>query len=75
MILEEGHQQFASPGEALEHYGVKGMRWGVRKERTPAEQLTKREKKEARLDSRRSEAANYLRIGDPLEMAAAFANA
>ena len=26
-------QPFASPGEALEHYGVKGMRWGVRKER------------------------------------------
>lgn len=25
-------QPFASPGEALEHYGVKGQRWGVRKE-------------------------------------------
>lgn len=25
-------QPFASPGEALEHFGVKGMRWGVRKE-------------------------------------------
>lgn len=25
-------QPFASPGEALEHHGVKGMRWGVRKE-------------------------------------------
>lgn len=25
-------QPFASPEEALEHYGVKGMRWGVRKE-------------------------------------------
>jgi len=25
-------QPFASPGEALEHYGVKGMRWGVHKE-------------------------------------------
>lgn len=25
-------QPFASPGEALSHYGVKGMRWGVRKE-------------------------------------------
>jgi hypothetical protein len=60
VILEEGHQQFASPSEALAHiraekpadstptekdparmekgadflahYGVKGMRWGVRKE-------------------------------------------
>lgn len=25
-------QQFASPHEALEHHGVKGMHWGVRKE-------------------------------------------
>lgn len=24
-------QQFASPGEALEHFGIKGMRWGFRK--------------------------------------------
>lgn len=30
------HQPFASPEEALEHYGVKGMRWGVRKEREGA---------------------------------------
>jgi hypothetical protein len=27
-----GQQPFASPQEALEHHGVKGMRWGVRKE-------------------------------------------
>lgn len=26
-------QPFASPEEALEHFGVKGMHWGVRKER------------------------------------------
>ncbi len=26
-------QPFASPEEALEHFGVKGMQWGVRKER------------------------------------------
>lgn len=44
MILEN-HQEFASPGEALAHYGTKGMKWGVRKqeentkrERTPEEQ-------------------------------------
>lgn len=28
----EPTQPFASPGEALEHHGVKGMKWGVRKE-------------------------------------------
>lgn len=28
-------QQFASPQATIEHYGVKGMKWGVRKERTP----------------------------------------
>ncbi len=28
--------EFASPQEALAHYGVKGMRWGVRKSELPA---------------------------------------
>lgn len=32
MILGENQQQFASPEEALMHYGKKGMRWGVRNE-------------------------------------------
>lgn len=32
MILGES-QQFASPEEALEHYGTKGMHWGERKAR------------------------------------------
>jgi ribosomal protein S18 acetylase RimI-like enzyme len=32
MILGE-NQQFASPEEALVHFGIKGMHWGVRKER------------------------------------------
>jgi hypothetical protein len=31
MILES-HQPFASPEEALVHYGKKGMRWGIRNE-------------------------------------------
>ena len=32
-------QPFASPGEALEHYGIKGMRWGVRKSDAPKEKI------------------------------------
>lgn len=32
MKLGEPQQPFASPEEALKHYGVKGMRWGVRKQ-------------------------------------------
>ena len=31
-----GNQVFASPGEALKHHGVKGMRWGVRKDESPS---------------------------------------
>jgi hypothetical protein len=31
MILGENQQSFASPSEALEHHGIKGMKWGVRK--------------------------------------------
>ena len=30
------NQTFASPQEALAHYGVKGMKWGVRKDDRPA---------------------------------------
>src|SRR4051794_26715292 len=33
-------QPFASPGEALEHHGVKGMRWGVRKEEETGERTS-----------------------------------
>ena len=33
-------QPFASPSEALEHYGVKGMRWGVRKQNPSASDLS-----------------------------------
>jgi ribosomal protein S18 acetylase RimI-like enzyme len=32
-------QTFASPEEALAHFGVKGMHWGVRKERQPKPEL------------------------------------
>lgn len=35
MILGE-NQAFASPEEALTHFGTKGMKWGVRKEDGPA---------------------------------------
>lgn len=28
-------QPFASPAEALEHHGVKGQKWGIRKEKPP----------------------------------------
>lgn len=35
MILGET-QQYASPEEALKHYGKKGMRWGVRNEEQPS---------------------------------------
>jgi hypothetical protein len=34
-------QPFASPGEALAHFGVKGMKWGVRKDRLIADSSSK----------------------------------
>lgn len=33
-------QPFASPEEALQHFGVKGMRWGVRKEQPGSDRLS-----------------------------------
>jgi hypothetical protein len=36
---ELAQQQFASPEEALQHFGVKGMHWGVRKDREPIPEL------------------------------------
>lgn len=51
MILEH-HQQFASPEEALMHFGVKGMKWGVRKEvESGLEGVPKKTNKMAKVDA------------------------
>jgi hypothetical protein len=42
MILSES-QQFVSPEEALEHFGIKGMRWGVRKQEEARASLSPRD--------------------------------
>jgi hypothetical protein len=39
-VKRGGNQVFASPEEALMHYGVKGMRWGVRKDEESSSRLT-----------------------------------
>lgn len=31
--------EFATPGEALEHFGTKGMKWGVRNDKAPKEKI------------------------------------
>lgn len=38
------NQEFETPEEALEHHGIKGMRWGVRRERTPQQRAETRRK-------------------------------
>lgn len=45
----------------LQHYGVKGMKWGQSK--SPEQQLASRERKEIRLDKRRTEGAKTVRVG------------
>ena len=42
-------QDFATPQDALAHYGVKGMRWGVRKTDLPG--VSRKTNKEARKDA------------------------
>ena len=44
-------QPFASPGEALAHYGVKGMRWGQRKADDGPEGVPKKTNKMAKADA------------------------
>src|SRR3954447_25975541 len=44
-------QPFASPEEALIHYGKKGMRWGVRKEDDGPEGVPKKTNKMAKADA------------------------
>lgn len=50
MILGEA-QQFASPEEALVHFGVKGMKWGVRKDHDGPEGVPKKTNKMAKDDA------------------------
>jgi len=57
MIAGEPTQAFASPGEALAHFGVKGMRWGVRRERETSD----REKKVQELDLGRGDSSLALK--------------
>lgn len=44
-------QEKPSLDEALVHFGVKGMKWGVRKERTPAQEIQRLTKKINRIDA------------------------
>jgi hypothetical protein len=44
-------QEKPSIDEALEHFGVKGMKWGTHRERTPAQQIKKINKKINKVDS------------------------
>lgn len=48
--MEQKMQSFPSPQEALQHYGVKGMHWGVRKDREPG--VSARTDREAKKDAR-----------------------
>jgi hypothetical protein len=43
-------QAYSSPDEALAHYGVKGMKWGVRKDNLPG--VSARTNREARKDAK-----------------------
>lgn len=50
MILGQT-QEFASPEEALAHFGIKGMRWGVRKDNDGPEGVPPKTNKMAKADA------------------------
>lgn len=50
MKLDET-QQFASPEEALAHFGIKGMHWGIRKEHDGPAGVPKKTNKMAKADA------------------------
>lgn len=69
-------QEFASPGEALAHYGVKGMKWGVRKEDVTFDTSTsggKAPKTDAERKAIRRARAKKVAIGTGILVAAAGA--
>lgn len=44
-------QEFASPEEALAHFGVKGMKWGIRKDQDGPEGVPAKTNKDAKADA------------------------
>lgn len=54
---------FIVVGGELYHYGVKGMKWGVRKKRTPSEQRARIKKKREKADEI---AAEVKRVGETI---------
>lgn len=66
-------QPFATPGEALEHFGVKGMKWGVRKADDSMGDRAPTQKTDAEKTAARKATAKKVAIGTGVLIAAAGA--
>jgi hypothetical protein len=62
--MTQGQQEFQTPQEALAHYGVKGMHWGVRKKEDKTSSQPRMSKRDARLANHENYSQDFVQKKD-----------